>query len=215
MKHTDKDAAREAAIEKIINHKHEFDISVLGSSKTPCRVCGLTARECVIRRGGIIVGYDAGLSARPQVSRAAAIYVASRASVPERGIMWRAFRDQGCPIISSWIDEDGDGQTESFADLWTRIVAEVSKATRLVLYAETGDFPLKGALIEIGAALGLGIPVIVCLPGVDVAERSCRPIGSWINHPLVIRCDDIGEAMAYKPAPMSAEVSEGDGGEIK
>lgn len=50
------------------------------------------------------------------------IYVASRASVPERGKMWRELRDKwGYQITSTWIDEDSDGATESFADLWERI----------------------------------------------------------------------------------------------
>lgn len=123
------------------------------------------------------------------------IYVASRASVPERGAMWRRFRAEGVPIISSWIDEDGEGQTEDLADLWCRIQSEIEKADRLVLYAEAGDFPLKGAFIEVGIALGLGKDIIVCLPDVEVSERNCRPIGSWINHPLVTRIDDVRMAL--------------------
>lgn len=127
------------------------------------------------------------------------IYVASRASLPERGQMWRTFREQGVAIISTWIDEDGEGQTESFSDLWIRIANEVSQAEKIVLYAETGDFPLKGALIEVGIALGMKKPVVVCLPGVDVAARSCRPIGSWIKHPLVTRIDNVAEALRFQP----------------
>lgn len=123
------------------------------------------------------------------------IYIASRASVPERSARWRAFRDSGIRIVSSWIDESGAGETDSYADLWMRIAFEIASADRLVLYAETDDFPLKGALIEAGMALGMAKPVTVCLPDVEVAERSCRPIGSWINHPLVVRNDDIEAAL--------------------
>lgn len=123
------------------------------------------------------------------------IYIASRASVPERGARWRAFRDSGVEIVSSWIDESGEGQTDSMSELWMRISFEIASADRLVLYAEADDFPLKGALIETGMALGMAKPVTVCLPDVEVAARSCRPIGSWINHPLVVRCDDIEAAL--------------------
>lgn len=118
-------------------------------------------------------------------------YVASRASIPERGAMWRQFREQGVLITSTWIDEDGEGQTEDFTDLWERIQEEIQQCDVLVLYAEPGDFPLKGALIEVGIALGLRRSVVVCLPGVSLEHRSMRPVGSWIWHPLVQRNDDI------------------------
>lgn len=123
------------------------------------------------------------------------VYVASRASVPERGAMWRRFRERGIPITSSWIDEDGTGQTASFSNLWERIAQEVAAANVVVLYAERDDFPLKGAFIEVGIALGLGKHVFVCLPDLGVLNDSYRPIRSWITHPLVHRIDDIEGAM--------------------
>lgn len=126
-----------------------------------------------------------------------AIYIASRASIPERSAMWRRFRDHdGVDITSSWIDEAGEGQTASFAELWDRIEREIGAATRLVLYAEQDDFPLKGALIEAGIALGMGKPVTVCLPGVKLDGRTHRPIGSWIEFRRVSRCDDIRAALS-------------------
>lgn len=134
------------------------------------------------------------------------IYVASRASVPERGAMWRRFRAQGVPITSSWFDEDGDGATGDFCELWSRIENEIADSAALVLYAETADFPLKGAFIEAGIALGLGKPVIVCLPDLGLLDHSYRPIGSWIAHPLVTRCDDIAAAIALASKP-SAKTS--------
>lgn len=128
------------------------------------------------------------------------IYVASRASLPERGQMWRDFRARGYPITSTWIDEDGEGATESMEELWLRITSEIAASVALVLYAESGDFPLKGALIEAGVALGMGKPVIVCLPRVEVDSRSCRPVGSWIKHPLVTRVDNIKSAVLMASA---------------
>lgn len=132
------------------------------------------------------------------------IYTASRASLPERSAMWRKFRDEGVKITSSWIDEAGDGETECFTELWDRITAEIASAERLVLYAEPDDFPLKGALIECGIALGMGKPVVVCLPGVELNGRTHRPVGSWIEHRLVERNDNIARSLL--------PTSEGEGG---
>lgn len=126
------------------------------------------------------------------------IYIASRASIPERAARWRDYRARGVLITSSWIDEDGEGQTASFTKLWARIQAEIARSDRLVLYAESDDFPLKGALIEAGIALGLTRKVTVCLPGVELQSRTFRPIGSWIAHPLVVREDDIDRALGVK-----------------
>lgn len=125
------------------------------------------------------------------------IYVASRASIPERGAMWRRFRDAGYPINASWIDEDGEGVTADFSDLWFRVIVEARSAVALVLYAEFTDFPLKGAMIEIGAAMASGAEIVACLPGVVLEPRSMRPVGSWLKHPLVHRIDNIDEAMAF------------------
>ena len=127
------------------------------------------------------------------------VYVASRASVPERAAMWRRLRDEGWDIVSTWIDEAGDGETEDFSELWTRIYCEIGLAEKLVLYAEQSDFPLKGALVEVGIALGLGRPVVACLPGVSLHSRTLRPVGSWLAHPGVTRVDEILEAMSADP----------------
>lgn len=71
----------------------------------------------------------------------------------------------------------------------------------LVLYAEVGDFPLKGALVEAGMALGMNKRVVVCLPGVTLDNRSCRPIGSWVKHPNVAFIPDIDEAVKWATNP--------------
>lgn len=130
------------------------------------------------------------------VSKAAppvGIYVASRASIPERAAMWRQYRANGFPIISTWIDEDGPGQSVSLRDLWERVVREVASAERLVLYAESDDSPLKGAFIEVGIALGCGVPVFVVAPNV-IIDSSFRPLGSWVAHPNVTMCGSLDDA---------------------
>jgi hypothetical protein len=128
------------------------------------------------------------------------VYAASRASIPERGAMWRTLRAQGARIVSSWIDEDGEGQTDDFGELWSRIESEIRSADRLVLYAETDDFPLKGALIEVGMAIAMGKPVFLVLPEVTLDPRNFRPLGSWAAHPSVTRVDSVAEVVFAPPA---------------
>jgi hypothetical protein len=123
------------------------------------------------------------------------VYVASRASKPERPAMWRQLRDRGWPIISTWIDEAGEGETGSMTELWSRIEAEIRQSVGVVLYAEAEDLPLKGALIECGMAIGMGKPVAVVLPGIRLDARSMRPVGSWLAHPLVTFAASVEYAM--------------------
>ncbi len=113
------------------------------------------------------------------------VYVASRASIPERSAMWRNLRGRGANIISTWIDEAAADETDSFGELWQRIGKEISQCDRLVLYVESNDFPLKGAFIEVGQALALNKQVIVVAPTVKLSGRTLSPMGSWMYHPNV------------------------------
>jgi hypothetical protein len=85
-------------------------------------------------------------------------YIASKTKHAAR---WRALREQGFNIISTWIDEAGPGESSNLSDLATRRIDEARTADRLILYCEPEDVPLKGALIEIGAALSAGVLVYV------------------------------------------------------
>lgn len=109
------------------------------------------------------------------------IYVASKCY---HGPMWRHHRDNGRKIVSTWIDEYGEGETSDWPDLWSRCVNEARSAKAVILYSVIGE-ELKGALIETGAALSAGRPVFT----VGVPDKH-----SWINHPLVTRCETITEA---------------------
>jgi hypothetical protein len=127
------------------------------------------------------------------------VYGASRASLPARPAMWKDLRARGAKLTSTWIDEAGENETDDFAQLWVRIQLEVAACDRLVLYVEPEDFPLKGALVEVGMALALNIPVWVVAPGVKLNKRDLKPMGSWAMHPLVLFCSDIEMAVGLKP----------------
>ena len=123
------------------------------------------------------------------------VYAASRASIPERPAMWLDLRSRGANILSSWIDESGEGETKCFTELWNRIEGEIREADRLVLYVQPEDFPLKGALVEVGMALAMSKPVWIVAPGVNMHPRDMKPIGSWAKHPSVQFTDDIDKAV--------------------
>ena len=123
-------------------------------------------------------------------------YIASRASLPERAAAWRRLRDRdGWKITSTWIDEAGVGESADLGALWVRIEAEIAGSERLVLYVEPEDFPIKGALIEVGIALAHRVPIRVVSPGVVIEPTSLRPLGSWVRHPLVTFADTMAEAL--------------------
>lgn len=117
------------------------------------------------------------------------VYVASKSRYAG---LWQDLRDEwkplGFDIISTWIDEAGEGETADMADLWYRCIAEAQSADVLIAVHRDGD-EWKGAFVEIGAALSFGIPVYV------IGD----PPGSWINHPHVRRADDVyAAAVAFE-----------------
>jgi hypothetical protein len=124
------------------------------------------------------------------------IYVASRASVEKYPREWRRLRSQGWPINSTWIDEAGPGETADMGELWQRIEREVRAANGVVLWAEAEDFPLKGAFVEVGMALGMGKRVAVYTTHC-FENAQHKPFGSWMNHPLVTKCSSLDSALRH------------------
>lgn len=109
------------------------------------------------------------------------VYVASKA---KHAAMWRGLRAAGLNITSTWIDEAGEGESDSSASLWRRCIDEARRADAVIAYFEDGE-EWKGAFVEIGAALAHDAYVYV------VGD----PPGSWRNHPLVVNVDSIAEAI--------------------
>lgn len=136
-------------------------------------------------------------SSLAQLRERTGIYIASKTHHAEK---WKALRSQGVPIISTWIDEAGVGETKSFPDLWRRCISEASSAERLIVYAEEGE-QLKGALIEVGAALASGVPVIMV--------GTIEPMKTAVNHPLVSKAPSLENAIltsSATPPPHDSEI---------
>lgn len=112
------------------------------------------------------------------------IYTASRV---RHASLWHGYRAEGFSISATWIDEAGPGETADMGELWERCVSEARTAAAVVLYRENGEM-LKGALVEVGAALGAGVPVFAV--GCDDLKEY-----SWLHHRLVTRCATLREAM--------------------
>ena len=84
------------------------------------------------------------------------VYIASKTKHADK---WIALREQGFNIISTWIDEAGEGQTKDMNDLCLRCINESLKCDAMIVYVEDGDI-LKGAFIEMGIALSVRLKPI-------------------------------------------------------
>jgi hypothetical protein len=80
---------------------------------------------------------------------APSLYVASKTIHAAR---WRDLRTKGIPVIATWIDEAGPGESSDLRDLALRCIAEAAQASATLFYCEPGE-TAKGSLVEVGAAL--------------------------------------------------------------
>jgi hypothetical protein len=117
------------------------------------------------------------------------IYVASKTW---HAGMWCKLRAKGYPIASSWIDTVDDAGFDhvgnNIESLWLKILAQdlsLHNCRGVVLYATKSDFPLRGALIEVGMALALGHRIAVVMSDYQIDPRNYQPLGSWFMHPAV------------------------------
>jgi hypothetical protein len=117
------------------------------------------------------------------------IYVASRSQTAGRKI-GDLVRSAGHVIVARWLDEPGYEGLPADETRRRRVAVEnltdVRSADLLILRAEPdGSFVPGGKHVESGAALALGIPVIVLGPPENVFH--------W--HPLVVLAADEAEML--------------------
>ncbi|WP_411839681.1 hypothetical protein [Paracoccus sp. ME4] len=141
---------------------------------------GWTLHDRDLRRHGfldlMVEAYPGVWARRPSARKSPdrqGIYMASKAVA--HGSRWQALRDEGWPIISTWIDESEVGATLDWPDLWDRCLSEVVSAEVCIVYMEPGEV-LKGAWVEVGAALAAGVHVI----GVGIDAFSIAKSGKII-----------------------------------
>jgi len=76
---------------------------------------------------------------------------------------------------------------ENAPEFWVQDEEDVAAADAVLVYARPDD-KLRGALVESGIAIALGIPVIVVGDHPDFS--------TWVYHPGVIRVKDLNAAHA-------------------
>ena len=91
------------------------------------------------------------------------IYVASKTKFAP---IWKKFRSQGYPIVSSWLDE-ANKTDSNLVELWKKNIEESNSCGVIIYFAEvpTGITSKKetvsnGGLVEVGSALSNDVPVI-------------------------------------------------------
>jgi len=130
------------------------------------------------------------LDAEKTRAEAARVYIASKAL---HGPKWVQLRDAGLPIISTWIDESGVGETINWPGLWSRCISEASDCTHLIAYRELGEI-LKGAWAEVGAALAHGRKVILCGDFTEFSIKHHPNVTIWASSDIRTALRAITEA---------------------
>jgi len=122
------------------------------------------------------------------------VYVASKIYFHTQ---WKRMRESPdwshVEFTSRWLDmahlEDPSAPQPlpaDFGHFWTIDIQDVRRSDFVLLFGS--DEGLKGALVECGAALGLGKTVIV----IDLPE-----VHSWSFHPLVVRLGTLEAARKF------------------
>ena len=116
------------------------------------------------------------------------VYIASKA---KHAVHWKGFIQLGfVGIQCRWFQYAGsDDDDLDYNQLWSECLEDVQLADVLICYCAPGDV-LKGALVEVGIALGLGKRVIL------VGELDdFKANGSWWNHAGIEFMDTVADAL--------------------
>jgi hypothetical protein len=140
----------------------EFDMT----SDTPAHAGTMAMARSVLNAAGKVRN---GL---PASGRKGGIYISSKIAHASK---WRDLA-KNLPIVSTWIHDPEDIAKIDWPDLWSRCIAEAAGAEVLVVYHEPG-VTLKGAWIEVGAALAAGVPVL----GVGIEDYTIGKSG-FVRH---------------------------------
>ena len=130
------------------------------------------------------------------------VYTASKT---RHALIWRNLRDSGIPIISTWIDEAGEGESGDLNDLWERCISESMRCKVMIIYRHETD-ALKGAWVELGAALAAGVPHILAvgLEGFTIAKSKRITHFNDLDAAIDVARALLAEGESAPPPPPSA-----------
>lgn len=117
------------------------------------------------------------------------IYMASKA---RHAPMWIGLRNEGWNIISKWIDVWEKGAIEDWSSHWEGCIHEAARAQFTIAFVLRGE-DMKGALVEVGAALAWNRTVIFVGETDYLAEKRY----TMFEHPLVVTMSSLDGALAY------------------
>lgn len=117
------------------------------------------------------------------------IYTASKTKYADR---WLRLRARGWPITCSWLTRFDPYDYAHLPDVAEQCVREASEADAVILYAAPGD-ELRGAFMEVGAALASGVLVWF----VNTGRWNDTDLPDLLRHPLVRTVCCVEHALKY------------------
>lgn len=114
------------------------------------------------------------------------VYIASKIRYAP---VWRElYSHSDIHIVSRWpfLETQVDDRPTNCRKFWQDDFTDVSSADILILFAEEGE-NLRGALVEVGIALGLGKHIIV------IGDH--KDHGTWWHHPQVKKVINLEQAI--------------------
>lgn len=120
------------------------------------------------------------------------VYTASKLQHAE---MWESICANNSDFIfhARWLKHvttlKTEDSPENARNFWLQDIEDVKTADAVLVFG-TMDEDLRGALVEAGCAIAMGIPIIVA--------GSSKSFGTWQYHPgVVFRADSLDQALTY------------------
>lgn len=108
------------------------------------------------------------------------IYLANTASISDYWAENRGHIQQPVEVVQWYA-----ARTTAPRSLWKAAILDIWGSDILVLHVAASDLPLSHSMVEVGAALGNGVPVLVVVDDLTVDINTAEPLGSWVCHPSV------------------------------
>lgn len=111
-------------------------------------------------------------------------------------LFWEQLISRGEPICLDMFEllaSLSDGVQRSPVDFWTASVDTMNLCKCvIVIIFDPSEWPNQRCFLEIGMAIGQGIPIFVFCPFIEeFKDRMTMALGSWVLHPEVLVSDHL------------------------